>query len=159
MYTDNVTMTLEDNVFAGKFAAYGGAISVIGGSTFGANNHYINNSAYHGGAISVEFGSISSTSDNYINNHADHNGGAIYASSTYISSARGRYISNSANFYGGVMYIYIDSIHCSNNVNCIDTKISSDNFEGYSAVEGAVIYKIGGTLEISQSRITDMQCC
>ena len=53
------------------------------------------------------------------------------------------------------MYIYIDSIHCSNNVNCIDTKISSDNFEGNSAVEGAVIYKIGGTLEISQSRITD----
>ena len=127
----------------------GGAIVVSSnGNIVSTGDHYIQNSAKNGGAIFGAVANISITNDRYINNSADA-GGAIYAKFVNtMSSTNNHFIDNSADCGGA---IYIKSSTCS---DCDDTKISGDNFEGNSAVEGAVIYKTKGTLEISQSYIT-----
>ena len=133
-------------------AEYGGAILVWSGYLCSNNNHYINNRADSGGALHVDSGGISSTRDHYINNTAGYGGGAMYVILGNITSTNNRYISNSAEQRGGSIFVESGKYEI---IGENFAKFSEDNFEENSAVEGAVIYKSDGGLEICQSNITD----
>ena len=151
IYVDSGDVTSTNDQYTNNSADYGGAIYVSSGNITSTNVYYTNNSAgYDGGAIGVWYGNINSTNDHYINNSAcNDGGGAIFVYIGNITSTNDRYINNNAD-HGGAIYTPGDS-----DTELSDTKLSGANFEHNSAVEGAVIYKTGGTLVIGQSNITD----
>ena len=110
-----------------------------------AGDYYINNSAGgNGGAMAIYDGNSNSTSDYYINNSAGSKGGAIYSNFATIFSTNDHYMNNSAVFGSGGS-IFTGAGRCN---------LFNDSFEENTAVEGAVIYKTGGVLEIDRSIIT-----
>ena len=122
--SDTVALNINVSVFNNNSAAYsyfngGGAISVINGSIFTIDSHYINNRADIGGAIYVQSGNMCSTNDHYINNSGHLLGGAICVCCGNISSTSDHYINNSGRD-GGAIYSYTDTdknniFTCTNN--------------------------------------------
>ena len=145
IYLDHGNISSTNDYYINNSADNGGAIHFLNGNISSTNDYYINNSADYGGAIYFDHGNISTTNDYYINNRAGNDGGAIFVISNNISSTNDHFINNSASNRGGAILVISGS----------DTKLSGDNFEHNSAVEGAVIYKNGGALVIGQSNITD----
>ena len=173
VYSGNITST-NVNCINNSAGNYGGAIYVSRGVIISTNDHYTNNSAGNGGAIYFYSGNITCTNDHYINNSAGIDAGAIFVFFGNIYSANAHYINNSAGNDGGAVYVNDDNItstkdHYTNNsadhdggaiyaslyVLDSEAKLNGANFEYNSAVDGAVIYKSGGALEIGPSNITD----
>ena len=144
IYSGYSTSNHYANNSAGKS---GGTIFVYSGNIYSANDYYMNNSAaYFGGAIVVISGNFASRNDHYINNSAEYAGGVLYMESGNIISRSDHYISNSALYGGGGAIYDIDSSSCN---------LCNSNFTMNTADVGAVIYKVGGILEIRQTNITN----
>ena len=149
IYLDSGNITSTNDHYINNSAGYGGALYLYSGNITCTNDHYINNSAgIDGGAIFVFFGNISSANAHYINNSAGNDGGAVYVNDGNITSTNDHYTNNSADHDGGAIYVSLYVLDS-------EAKLNGANFEYNSAVEGAVIYKSGGALEIGPSNITD----
>ena len=148
IYVELGNISSTNNQYINNSADYvGGAIKVLCGSITSTSDHYTNNSAGFGGAISVSTGNISSISNQYTQNTATNGrggGGAIDALDCSINSTSDQYINNNADHNGGAILME-DSGSCN---------LCNDSFKNNTAVEGAVIHKLKGILEIVQSNIT-----